>query len=29
MEGMNRIDLAQGSDMWWAVVDAVMKLRVL
>ena len=26
--GMNWIDLAQESDRWWALVNAVMNLRV-
>jgi len=26
--GMDRIELAQDSDMWQALVNAVMKLRV-
>ena len=27
-EGFNWIDMAQDRDMWWAVVNAVMNLRV-
>ena len=27
-EGMNWTDLAQDRDRWWALVSAVMKLRV-
>ena len=27
-EGLDRIDLAQDRDKWWAVVNAVMKLWV-
>jgi hypothetical protein len=29
MERMDRINLPQDNDRWWAVVNAVMKLRVL
>jgi hypothetical protein len=28
-EGMDWIDLAQDKDRWWALVNAVMNLRVL
>ena len=28
MGGMDWIDLAQDSDRWWALVNAVMNLRV-
>jgi hypothetical protein len=28
-EGMDWIDLAQDRDRWWAVVKAVMNLRIL
>ena len=28
MGGMDWIDLAHGRDRWWAVVNAVMNLRV-
>jgi hypothetical protein len=28
-EGMDWIDLSHGRDTWWAVVNAVMNLRVL
>ena len=27
-EGMERIDLAQNRDMWWALVNVVMNIRV-
>jgi len=29
VEGMDQIELAQDRDRWWALVYAVMKLRVL
>jgi hypothetical protein len=28
-DGMDRIDLAQDRDQWWALVNTVMNLRVL
>jgi hypothetical protein len=27
-EGMNRIDVAQDRDRWWALVNAVMNIRI-